>query len=235
MPRHCTICTSPQRQDIDKALITPGLSLRDVASRFGLTKSSVTRHKREHLARALARVESERNETVAQYAYRHEAANRQHAIDVMSELVRQIDRFNKLSDAVHDWLTDPNDPERYDISPRADEVDVIYLDATDLSESGQPKRKRGKLSELVRRLEGERVYMDKMSFRQADRRELLLKAGDGLKNQLGLWVQIVDKLRDVSEIERFKGAVLDAVAEASPEVRDAIQESLRRRGPMLPS
>jgi transposase-like protein len=48
MPRRCTVCDHLKRQSIDEALVT-GAPYRSVAKRFGLSESSVYRHKIEHL------------------------------------------------------------------------------------------------------------------------------------------------------------------------------------------
>jgi hypothetical protein len=54
MPRVCTICTHPARAAIDDGL-DAGQSLRDVASRYALSKSAIDRHRGSHLPAALAR------------------------------------------------------------------------------------------------------------------------------------------------------------------------------------
>jgi hypothetical protein len=48
MPRRCTVCDHPKRHGIDEALVS-GAPYRGVAKRFGLSESSVYRHKTEHL------------------------------------------------------------------------------------------------------------------------------------------------------------------------------------------
>jgi hypothetical protein len=48
MPRRCSVCDHTQRYGIDEALVT-GAAYRSVAKRFGLSESSVYRHKTEHL------------------------------------------------------------------------------------------------------------------------------------------------------------------------------------------
>jgi hypothetical protein len=52
MARKCTICQHHQRLHIDEALIAGG-SLRGVAARFGVTASSVGRHKAKCIAASL--------------------------------------------------------------------------------------------------------------------------------------------------------------------------------------
>lgn len=49
MPRRCSICSHAQRGAIDEALATSPDSIRDIAGRFGLSKTAVARHKAEHL------------------------------------------------------------------------------------------------------------------------------------------------------------------------------------------
>jgi hypothetical protein len=52
----CSICNHPKRVEIDKALIDGG-SYRDVAGRFGVSRSAVGRHKRNgHIAEKIAKV-----------------------------------------------------------------------------------------------------------------------------------------------------------------------------------
>ncbi len=58
MARPCTVCRHPQRAEIDQALVA-GASFRDVAGRFGTSKSALERHRREHLSTAIARAYEE--------------------------------------------------------------------------------------------------------------------------------------------------------------------------------
>lgn len=57
----CKVCSHKNRNEIDK-LILSGTSIRDIAGQFGLTKSSVQRHKK-HLQRKLVKA-SEVKETI---------------------------------------------------------------------------------------------------------------------------------------------------------------------------
>jgi hypothetical protein len=52
MPRICTVCASPQREEINAALISTD-SIRTIANRFRLTASAVQRHRAGHLPAAL--------------------------------------------------------------------------------------------------------------------------------------------------------------------------------------
>jgi len=54
MPRTCTVCTHPQREVIDQALID-GEPLRAIAGRFGTSRTALQRHKGAHLPAALVK------------------------------------------------------------------------------------------------------------------------------------------------------------------------------------
>jgi hypothetical protein len=85
MPRVCTICIHPARATIDNSL-EAGQSLRTVSGQYGLSKSSIDRHKASHLPAALAQngADLEREFQVAREAdHRQYNALRKHARAVM--------------------------------------------------------------------------------------------------------------------------------------------------------
>ena len=49
MPRNCTVCLHPQRQEIE-ADLQAGLSYRDVARRYSISKDAVSRHRASHVS-----------------------------------------------------------------------------------------------------------------------------------------------------------------------------------------
>jgi transposase-like protein len=52
MPRHCSVCRCRSQSAVDNALVE-GRSIRDIAERHGLARSSVHRHAKHHLPRSL--------------------------------------------------------------------------------------------------------------------------------------------------------------------------------------
>ncbi len=56
MPRRCTICEHEKRMAIDTALIN-NEPLRTIANRFGVSKSALIRHKKDHMPQALTRAQ----------------------------------------------------------------------------------------------------------------------------------------------------------------------------------
>jgi hypothetical protein len=51
----CSICGHPQRQLLDRLLVGGNTSVRSIAGRFGLAKTSLLRHRDSHLMRAVQR------------------------------------------------------------------------------------------------------------------------------------------------------------------------------------
>lgn len=112
MTRTCQVCSHPERAAIDKALIAATRPYRSIARQFAVSGDALLRHKADHVtADILAAWQRERADNGAELA---------------GELRGWMDRLTMLSDACHDWLLDPERPDRYDLGPRAHEVMVHY-------------------------------------------------------------------------------------------------------------
>lgn len=72
----------------------------------------------------------------------------------------------------------------------------------------------------------DRVWIDPQGSPAAD---LLVKTSAELRAQQDLIVKVLDKIQAHQEQERFRAAVLDAIAEVDQHVRDRIIASLQRR------
>lgn len=102
MPRSCTVCTHPNRAEIDRALIS-GTALRDIARRWSVSKDAAARHKADHLPATLTKAK--------------EAEDVAHAIDV----VRQLRAINAAALGV---LRDARDRKDGELVLKA--VDRVY-------------------------------------------------------------------------------------------------------------
>ena len=60
MPRTCLACASPERKEIDKAIVA-GEPLRDIARRVSISKDGLARHK-DHVGTAVVKAEERRGE-----------------------------------------------------------------------------------------------------------------------------------------------------------------------------
>jgi len=123
-----------------------------------------------------------------------------HADSVLGELRAALVRVNKLFDACDRWLTDPDDPTRYDIGPRAGDVKVTY-EFQEMNAAGKvyTKREKALLSTMLDRIndahDGEWTFTLVVT-KHADPRELLLKASETLRGQFELIAKILGELKE---------------------------------------
>ncbi len=71
MPRTCTICTHPERANIEAAL-TAGTSYRNIAKQFDVGFSSINRHAAEHIQETIKQTQTAKEEA--------------HGLDVVKQL-----------------------------------------------------------------------------------------------------------------------------------------------------
>lgn len=245
MPRTCTICTHPDRHELEKAIVD-GLSNRGIAKQFSVGADAVLRHRRDHFPQAVAETVVARNRSrtggnqanrgtaaVAGYARQRADVEEAHVVDVFHELYIQLERLGKLYDSIHEWMNDPDDPSKYFLGARSHEIMVVYEDYRDRTPNGMPKRKRATLEWLLDQIERNGHHgPERAETSFADPRDLLVKVSAELRQQMQLRVSILEKLYNAQEVEAFQDAVLNAIAEVSPDVRRSIEDALRRRQPL---
>ncbi len=79
MPRTCTVCTHAHRTEIDQALLD-GQPLRDIAGRFGTSRSALLRHRKADIPATLAKAKQAEEEVRAETLFeRLKAINRETA------------------------------------------------------------------------------------------------------------------------------------------------------------
>lgn len=215
MPRKCTICDSEQREEIEKAIVRSD-SFRTIASRFDVSRAALQRHAQSHLPTAIVKAEEVRAEV--------------RSIDIMKELQRCLNRVNLVFDACDRWLRDPDDPGRYDIGPRAEDVMVTYEEPD--GDGGSIRRKR-RLSELLPQIEQGGRIVTMVETKSADPRELVLKASARLETQLELVARLIGELRTDTTINvhlspewvQLRTGILRAL-EPFPDARLAVARAL---------
>lgn len=221
MPRVCTVCAHPSREAIDRELVAGVASFRNISERFGTSATALHRHKKEHLP-----------ETILQA---HAAREQEAAIDVMGELERCFGRVNLLFDACDRWLRDPEDPSRYDVGARAEEIAVIYTE-TEQSIEGLPvnRRRKDSLAELLERVEraGEEQSraVRMVETKHADPRELVLKTAARLRPQIELMARLIGELDDSLTVNiaispQVQTVILEALT-PHPAARQAVADAL---------
>jgi hypothetical protein len=96
-------------------------------------------------------------------------------------------RIRKLLDACDEWLTGPGHPDKYTLDPRSDEIQVVYSDLADPDSKGNPRGRRDSLVNSLALLAGAKAEPLSIPVRQADPRELILKAAAEMKGQMELY------------------------------------------------
>jgi hypothetical protein len=149
--------------------------------------------------------------------------------DVMGELERCFSRANLLFEACDRWLRDPENPDQYDLNPRAEDVYVTLVEA---GEDGSiTVRKKKRLSLILEDIKGRRPGTEVMAIetKSADPRKLVLDAIAELRQLTGLQLQIFETLNDIRHVAEFQEEVLNCIGEASSEIRDQIYRKLEAR------
>lgn len=180
MSRVCTICKHPEREAIDTGLVTL-VSYRNIAKRYDVSTTALVRHHDDHLPADL--VKAKEAEAIARNT------------NVLMSLIEAAQRIKLLSDACDMWLRDADDPTRYDIGPRSEEVWVTYEIELD---DGKTKRQKARLSELLDRVAG-LGSMLLVETKSADPRDLVLKCYDRLQGELELIAKVLGLLTNKVE------------------------------------
>lgn len=188
MPRKCSICEHPQVEMINKSLIN-NESLRNIAKRFSVSPASVNRHK-DHLPKTLVKAQ--------------EAIEAVQATSVLSELQRCFTRVNKLFDACDSWLTDPDDPGKYNLDPRAGDVEIIYSEELP---DGKTIRRKAPMSKLLAELRGAGYIVESWEAKTADPRELILKTAGRLAGQIEILAKLILLMDQEKRLEELEKAV----------------------------
>jgi hypothetical protein len=220
LTRTCTICSHPERNEIDKALVAAEEPLRTIADRWTVSKTALIRHKAEHLPQRLVAAKS--------------AVEKANGLEVMDELRRCLERVNLLFDACDRWLRDADDPTRYDIGPRAEELRVTYEEERP---DGRTVKRKATLAELLAEVNGSdrspARTVTMVETKHADPRELVLKTAARLQPQIELLARLIGELDERPRVNIFVSpewvaigtAVLEPLA-PYPEVRAAVAERL---------
>lgn len=184
--RKCSICSHKQSKQINN-LIAEGVSFRNISQRYGMDIASISRHADQHLKIDLHSVVEQKRQS--------------DAFDFHETLKTLLMKTNKMFVAVDEWLVDPENPDRYDISPRDDEIVVLYLDNSDLTKQGEPKRKKDTLRNLLKRYEAasgnDAIAVQSLAM---DNRKLLLETAKLFADRLDQYVKYFPPKEDENKM-----------------------------------
>jgi predicted transcriptional regulator len=188
-----------------------GLKPAQIAQKWGVSASAVSQR--------IKKLEASTASAVAPHESRRFASS---TIDAMEQLSRNLRVANKLQSACDEWLTDADDPEKYDIGPRADEVKVTYQQV----QGDKVVKVKRALSELIH--DSLVTAPDLVEVKHADPRELILKTAAEARQTISLCADLAKMLADIRGMQTFRELILLEIENADPDIADRIREGVRR-------
>jgi hypothetical protein len=144
------------------AKIRNGDSINGLYKLTGLSRNVLTKHKNECMSKIIATDSKSRDALVG---------------DTLLKQVRdQIELVQKLVIACDEWLTDPDDPEKYFLGPRGQEIDITYSEIDPDTGRILPSQRKATLQEMIQAVESKGYVIRGITNKHSDPRELLLKA-----------------------------------------------------------
>lgn len=218
MPRKLEVDQHPKKKQIIKALVK-GDSYRNITERYGVSKAALSRYLNKQLLEKAAKAK--------------EAQDLKDGDLIVKEIQAIMDRCRKMYDACDEWLTDPNNPKKYYLGPRAEEVEVVYVDEVPDGDSTKTVRIKKQLYDMLREVHTG-VEVVSLKSKHADPRDLLLKTANTLNNQLELLSKIIGAIQETQvniiknpSFIRVQNILIEATKD-HPEVREKIAKELEK-------
>ena len=207
-----------QHKDKDKIIkaIISGKNYSKISEQYGISKASISEYLSDRLIKAAAVAK------VKEIQKSGELVNS----DIQSVMLN----IKKLYDACNEWLTDPENKERYTVEPRASEINIIYTKYI----KDRPVTARGNLQDVIKQFfkKGEQVQL--VYTKMADIRKIIVDTAAVLTKQLELMAKIKGAIPDVKiditiseDWLVIKQSIIDAT-KAHPEVREKILNGIRK-------
>jgi len=177
--RRRTVDTHPEREKIIAAMIKGEQSFRIIADQFGIPVSCITRYMRDKLTAQAGAVMAK------------EGAGNGSAL--LNRVETVMKRMQKLYDACDEYLRHPDDPDRYELGPKAWEFDIAYR----FPDPRNPKKYiagHDTLNNLLAKCEAGNIRPLSVRFRHSDPRKLIIETAAVLSKQLELIAKIQGKI-----------------------------------------
>lgn len=226
MPRAKSVDKHPQKQEIMAALIE-GKPYRNITKQYGVSTAALSRYMREELARKVALAKQQENIVDGTY--------------VAQTAGKAARSLRDMLEACNEYLRDPDDPEKFNVGPRAHEVEVVY---TPVGPDGKPgPQERASLQELLDRVEtGLNARVSEVRTKYADPRDLVIRTADSINKQLTILARIREQALNIAKDNEerrkivhnaFWAEVRDLLADAfseCPKAKEKLERAFERIG-----
>jgi hypothetical protein len=195
-----------------------------IATKYGIDRSTLIRYKRNKLAETITKAVIHRTKA------KKEVKEAESAIPALNQLQNIMGLMYKQLAACDAYLSDPEDPSKYNLDPRAWECDVVYLDVD--PDTGRSTRKRESMQRIIDQMNERNINPVEIKMNQEDPRKLILSTASVLTKQLELIAKIEGIIQDTTVNvtvnqywQQIEQIIYDAT-ENAPEVRKKIVERL---------
>jgi hypothetical protein len=160
--KKCIVCNHKKVAQIE-AKIRNGASLNSLHKLYGMSRNVLMKHKNVCMARLIADDNDTREALVGD--------------SLIQQVQDQISMIHKLVKACDDYLTDPDDPEKYFLGERGDEIEVVYRTFDEETGRTSNMQRKASLQEMITAVESTNHYIVmSLNSKHSDPRDLLLKA-----------------------------------------------------------
>ncbi len=186
----CKVCKHKDVALINSR-INKGDSISSISTTWGISRKTVAKHRDICLMPDV-----------------HEKQELIKSLTSSDRLQAYEDRFHKTNlmvDALDQWMRDPDNPDKYSIDDRANEIDVVYQEYDKENMRMRPGKQKATLQDLICKVEaGGEMYVRELTSRRTDPRKLLL---DALKEEREMIKLVVEMVQRVKEYD-FKNRAL---------------------------
>lgn len=191
---YCKICEHKKLADINKMILDDATNI-SIVKLFGLNNRTLKKHKENCLLKAV-----EGNEKAKE-------------LFLSNILLRNVEDKLELLDKIiygcSDYLTDPDNPDKFFMGARSTEIDVVYQEVSEKTGRLNQTQKKAKLQALLNVVEStDQFIVNNTSVKHSDPRDLLIKGVSELKQVTKM---LIETTQAVIENEHKKRA-LDKVA-----------------------
>lgn len=154
--------------------------------------------------------------------------------DIVSKGLKQcIERVTLLFNACDEYLKDPENPAKYDIGPRSEDVTVTFVER--VGEDGREVKRKRKLSEILADLRQQPgITVRSAEIRHADIRELMLKTMTEARSVLAFLVDLEVLDHNARQNRLFAEELFCFLDELEPGLRDRFLERVREKRMIRP-
>jgi vancomycin resistance protein YoaR len=214
--RTYTVDSHPDKEKIIKALCKGNQTFRNIAKQFNINHVAIMRYVQGKFYPTVAREEAKRDERMSK--------------DIMARLEAVMHRMQKLYDACDAYLTDPANPEKYNLDPRSWEMDVVYT----AEEDGLMVKRKATLQSILDNMAGKGYQACEIVIKTTDPRKLIIDTAKAITPQLELMAKIEGLVKEqvtsvtVNQYWIDLKAVILKATEKNPEVRERIVRELEK-------